>query len=198
MVSALFYCLFAAIVLVPLIPRLAGSPFVGGMAAAARHLVQAAFWLAAGTALLIAMAQMAALVTRNIFGINFIWLQESALYLFGAMFLLSSGAILIADGHVRVDVFYSQWTERRQRFVNLVGLYLFVFPVAALVINASLPYVLTSWQTLEGSPEPNGIQAVFLLKSLIPIFGFLLACGAFVRVNDLLSAASMSGTASHG
>jgi len=38
-----------------------------------------------------------------------------------------------------------------------------------------LPYVSRSWALLEGSRETSGLPAVFLLKTLIPLFAALLA-----------------------
>lgn len=150
------------------------------------RLVRGAFYLSAGCGLLIALAQMAAVISRNVFGVNFIWLQESAIYLFAAMFLMAGGAVLLMDAHVRVDIFYARWTEKRQRWINLAGLHFFVIPVGLLIIWASAPYVHTSWSSFEGSQDPSGIQGVFLLKTLIPVFGALLIMAAAVRVGDLL------------
>jgi TRAP-type mannitol/chloroaromatic compound transport system permease small subunit len=45
--------------------------------------------------------------------------------------------------------------------------------ISLIVIWLSLPYVYQSWSVGEGSPNPGGIPARYLLKSLIPI-GFAL------------------------
>ena len=39
-------------------------------------------------------------------------------------------------------------------------------------------YVSESWSIMESSPEPGGIPAVFLLKTLIPAMALLLALQA--------------------
>lgn len=153
-----------------------------------RPIVQGAFALAAIAGGLIALVQLGSLVTRNIFAVNYIWLQESALYLFGAMFLLSAGGVLLLDEHVRVDVFYGRATPRRKALIDLCGLYLFLMPVCALIVWAAAPYVGQSWSRLEGSAEETGIQAVFLLKSLIPTFAVLLFMAALVRATTLVQA----------
>ncbi|MEM9233821.1 MAG: TRAP transporter small permease subunit [Pseudomonadota bacterium] len=159
---------------------------LGGVVRGLRGIVRGAFLISAVCSALVAVSQIAVVVTRNLFGVNFIWLQESALYYFGAMFLLAGGAILLMDAHVRVDVFYAKWSEARQRWVNLAGLYLFVIPVGMLIIWASTPYVAASWATFEGSSDPSGIQGVFLLKTLVPVFGALLIMAATVRAAELL------------
>ncbi|MAB15468.1 MAG: C4-dicarboxylate ABC transporter permease, partial [Parvibaculum sp.] len=52
---------------------------------------------------------------------------------------------------------------------------LFLWPVCYLIVTVAWPYVRTSWLVHEGSKETSGIQAVFLLKSVIPVFAVLLA-----------------------
>ncbi|ADM10188.1 C4-dicarboxylate transporter family protein, DctQ subunit [Parvularcula bermudensis HTCC2503] len=160
-----------------------------------RWLLKIGFGLAAAAALFIAMAQLGAVVTRNIFGINFIWLQESAVYFFGLMVLLAPAAMIVANSHVRVDIFYTDWSERRKRIIDLVGLHLFVLPVALLIVSSGTPYALKAWQVLEGSPEPSGLPAVFLLKTLVPTFGVLLALAVGVRSHDLLTGKGRSTAA---
>ena len=104
------------------------------------------------------------------------------------MFLLAGGAALLADEHVRVDVFYTRWSARRRALVDLAGLTVFVLPVCALIVIAAGPYVAASWAELERSPEPSGIHLVYLLKTLIPAFGVILALAAFVRMEALVRA----------
>ena len=42
-------------------------------------------------------------------------------------------------------------------------------PLCAFILFSSWDYVAESWAIRESSPEPGGIPAVFLLKSLIPL-----------------------------
>ncbi|MBB4659122.1 TRAP transporter small permease subunit [Parvularcula dongshanensis] len=157
----------------------------GRLAGSARRIVLAAFVLACCATLLLALAMGIVVLLRSVFSISLVWLQELPLYLFGATFLLSGGAVLLADAHVRVDVLYSRWPPRRRALVDLCGLTLFVLPVCGLIVVAAGPYVAQSWADLERSPEPSGIHAVYLLKSLIPAFGVLVALAAFVRADGL-------------
>ncbi|MEM6650128.1 MAG: TRAP transporter small permease subunit [Pseudomonadota bacterium] len=152
-----------------------------------QYVVNGAFTISALACLAIVLVQLTSLVGRNIFGVSFIWLQESAIYFFALSFLLAGGAVLLANAHVRVDVFYARWSPKTQALIDLVGLYLFVFPVCGLIITAAAPYVLQSWSTLERSSEPSGIHAVYLLKTMIPTFGVLLALAGFVRATQMVA-----------
>ncbi len=132
-------------------------------------------WLA----LTMALVQVAIVVLRYVFGINFIWLQESIIYMFGFLFLLTAGYALIQNEHVRVDIFYRDASERRKALVDFAGTYLFLFPICILIVWAAGPYVARAWDVMEGSREASGIQAVFILKTLIPMFAVLLALAGF-------------------
>ena len=59
-------------------------------------------------------------------------------------------------------------------WVDLLGAACFLVPVSLLILFKSWPYVYASWAILEGSPETSGIPAVFLLKSLIPLFAVMM------------------------
>ncbi|NRA29878.1 MAG: TRAP transporter small permease subunit [Parvularculaceae bacterium] len=144
--------------------------------------IKGAFAVSSAAGLILLLVQLAVVLLRSVFSVSFIWLQESTLYLFGAMFLLSSGALLLSEGHVRVDIIYNKLSERMKSYVDLVGLSLLVLPLTILIIWVSWSYVGTSWMQLERSQEATGIHAVFLLKSMIPAFAVLLAFAAEVRI----------------
>ncbi len=149
------------------------------------RIVRGAFAFSSACILVLMLVQVTIVVLRSVFSVNFIWLQESTLYLFGASFLLSSGALLLSEGHVRVDIFYSKLNEKRQQLIDLAGMVLFVLPVSALIILVSWDYVMLSWVQLERSQEASGIHAVFLMKSMIPAFAALLILAAELRIIDL-------------
>lgn len=151
------------------------------LAQGAGLIVRAAFALAAACALLLVLAQIAVVICVSVFSVSVVWLQETAAYLFAAMFLLGAGGVFLADGHVRVDVLSSRWSERRRAQLDLTGITLFLLPVCALILIVSLPWAARSWAALERSGEPSGLHLVFVLKSFVPAFALLLALSGFVR-----------------
>jgi TRAP-type mannitol/chloroaromatic compound transport system permease small subunit len=110
-----------------------------------------------------------------VLGVGSIWLQESVIYAHASLFMLAAAWTLAADGHVRVDIFYADAAPRTKALVDLFGALLLLLPFALAVIFLSFPYVARSWAILEGSRETSGLPAVFLLKTLIPLFATLLA-----------------------
>jgi TRAP-type mannitol/chloroaromatic compound transport system permease small subunit len=125
--------------------------------------------------LIVVLVQFAVVLMRYVLGIGSVWLQESILYGHAAVFMLAAAWTLAVDGHVRVDIFYAGASARRRALVDLLGAMFLLMPFALALIYLSLPYVARSWAILERSREASGLPAVFLLKSLIPLFGLLLA-----------------------
>lgn len=118
-------------------------------------------------------------VQRYVFGVSIRALQESALYLHAGLFILAAGSTFLADGHVRVDLFYSKLGPRGKALTDLTGVYLLLFPLCWLMLNAARPYVDRAWRIFEGSPETTGLPLVFALKTLVPALALILALAGF-------------------
>ncbi len=112
-------------------------------------------------------------VFRYLFSKSIIWMVELEIYFFAASFLLASGYALKYDKHVRVDVFYSNWSPQKKAWTNLFGCLFFLIPWCIIAILGSYKYALISWRIGEVSQQPGGLPAVYLLKSIV-VIGFVL------------------------
>lgn len=110
---------------------------------------------------------MTVVVTRYFLSVGSIALQESVTYLHCMIFMLGLAFTLKHDGHVRVDIFYRNFSAKTQAAVNLGGAVLFLMPVCVLLLVTSWDYVLASWAIGETSAENNGLPFVYLLKTLM-------------------------------
>ena len=97
---------------------------------------------------------------------------EAQWYMFDLVFFLGAAYVLKHDEHVRVDLFYNQYSPKTKALINLLGTALFLIPFCVLVIIFSWDTVLYSWLDLEVSPDPGGLPR-YPIKTLIPI-GFIL------------------------
>ena len=113
-------------------------------------------------------------VLRYGFDTGSIALQESLLYMHGALFMIGLSYAMQTGSHVRVDILYSRLRPNQQRWINVVGHVALLLPLTIVVILYSWDYVVASWRVREGSPEVGGIPGIFLLKSLIPLAAALL------------------------
>ena len=58
----------------------------------------------------------------------------------------------------------------------------FLLPLCIFIVLSSWGYVGESWSMRETSPEPGGIPAVFLLKTLIPVAAINLALQGIAEI----------------
>ena len=100
-------------------------------------------------------------------------LIEIQWYLFGLVFSLGAAYALKYNEHVRVDIFYKDWSIRRQALCNLIGTIVFLIPFCGLIIYFSIKYVDYSWAIKEISPDPGGLPR-YPIKSFIIVSPVLL------------------------
>lgn len=106
-------------------------------------------------------------ITRNIFDVVWIPVQELAIYCHATALMLGMVYAWHHDKHVRVDVFYQKFSDRKKRQVNFWGTLLLMVPMMGFVIWSCYQYVIDSWIRLEGSGETGGLPLMFMFKSLL-------------------------------
>ncbi len=124
--------------------------------------------------LVLAAVTCLVVVLRYGFGWGSVAMQESISYLHATVFMLGAAFTLRRDAHVRVDIFYRRMSERGRAWVDALGAILFLLPFCCFLAAVSWHFVLDAWRIHEGSADPAGIHAVFLLKSLIPLMALTL------------------------
>ena len=71
--------------------------------------------------------------------------------------------------------------------VDLLGSLFLLIPACCVIFYQALPFVLDSWLVFEGSKDPGGLEAIFILKTAIPIFAFLLFLQALSIIHRSIS-----------
>lgn len=136
-------------------------------------------WLCLGTML----ATVLVVVLRYLFQAgNMIAFQEAVSYLHATVFMLALGWTLKQNGHVRVDVFYRNFSARKKAWINSLGIIIFLLPFCVFLFFASLDFVRLSWSISETSNESGGLPIVYLFKSLIPLMSVLLGLQALAEL----------------
>jgi len=130
--------------------------------------------LLAWLAVIMALLTTVIVVMRYGFGVGSIMGQETVTYMHGSLFMLGMAYALKSGAHVRVDIFYRNFSPRAQAWVNSLGGIVFLMPLCAFIGFSSWNYVSESWSVRETSTQPGGIPAVFLLKSIIPLMALTL------------------------
>ena len=155
---------------------------------------RATAWLA----IAMVLVQFTVVIMRYVFGISWLMMQESIIYMHGIMFMVAAGYTLLHDGHVRVDIFYRDASERTKALVDMLGSLLLLLPVTTVILIGTIPYVRQSWTSLEGSVETSGIPAVYLLKTVILVFCILIGFqGISLFIRSLITVMGGAPTVKH-
>ncbi len=135
-------------------------------------------WLA----LAIVLVCFTVVVQRYVFSISFVWMQDLYIWLNGAMFTAVAGYALLRNDHVRVDIFYRPASTRWKAIVDMVGVFAFLLPFAAVVTLYSWNFVTRSWRFAEGSGNVGGMPGLYVLKTFIIVFALVITLQGIAMV----------------
>lgn len=110
---------------------------------------------------------------RYIFNYTLIWIIELESYFFAVIFLMASGYAFKYDKHVRVDLFYSSYSEKGKAWTNFLGGIFFLLPWTLISCYVCFNYFLKSYHIGESSAQPGGLPALYILKFIL-FAGFVL------------------------
>lgn len=123
-------------------------------------------------------------IMRYFFKAGSIAMQEMEWHLFSVIILLGVAYTLKEDGHVRVDLIYDRLTPQKQAMINMIGVIIFVLPIAFLVGISSIDNAVEAFKSMEQSGDPGGLTNRWIVKALIPLSFLLLiitSIGFFIK-----------------
>tara|TARA_B100000427_G_scaffold289696_1_gene265551 strand:+ start:99 stop:611 length:513 start_codon:yes stop_codon:yes gene_type:complete len=124
---------------------------------------------------------------RYLFGISFIWMQETYVWMHAYIFMMGAGFTYLMDDHVRIDIIYKSSTSTYRALVDIIGNIILLLPFLYIIWIFSFPFVYKSWLMSEISREAGGLRMLYLLKFAILIFVILLVIQTFSRIiNNIL------------
>lgn len=144
------------------------------------------------TALLILLVALIGwnVLGRYVGGGASVGMQELEWHLLVPIVLIGMTVLMRENGHVRVDMFYSRMSLRTRHILDLLSMLCGVV-MAILMIKYSIGFVDSSWSIGEGSPDPGGLPARYILKAMIPVGFALFALQCLA--NALRHAAALAG-----
>lgn len=148
------------------------------------HIGRLAAWL---TTILVVLI-CADVIFRYAFNNTAAWVIELEWHLFALIFLLGGGYAFKHDRHVRVDLFYANFSKRDKALINLLGSLLLLLPWCSIITIYAFQYASLSFDLKEASPDPGGLPAIYLIKSVVAIGFFLLFLqGISLAIRSLLT-----------
>jgi TRAP-type mannitol/chloroaromatic compound transport system permease small subunit len=112
---------------------------------------------------------------RYVMGQGLIWLQEAYVWTHVIVIVLGAGYTMMSGGFVRVDVFYSRWSDRRRSLSDLVMTLILLVPFLWVFGNGVWVFWSASFRADEGSLNPGGLPDLWLLKGALVVFIVLIA-----------------------
>jgi TRAP-type mannitol/chloroaromatic compound transport system permease small subunit len=147
--------------------------FSRGIDALTERVGKAVYWLLL-VAVLISTTNA---IVRKAFNISSNAYLEAQWYLFAAVFMLGAGYVFLHDQHVRIDVISSRISRRKQVWVDVIGIALFLLPLCVFLVWTSWPSLQAAYVSGEISASPGGLIR-WPLYALVPIGFALLALQA--------------------
>ena len=102
-----------------------------------------------------------------------ITLQEIEWHLFDIIFLSALSITYLVNENVRVDIFYTNFSQKTKAIIDLIGHIFIIIPFISVLIYYSLDFVSMSFIQQESSSDPGGMPYRYLIKGYI-LFAFLL------------------------
>ncbi len=95
--------------------------------------------------LVLTLAYTYEVVVRYVFNNPTAWAFDISYTMYGALFMMAGAYTLSRDAHVRGDVIFRLWPPRVQAWIEVVLIFLFLFPGMAALVYAGYDYAAESW-----------------------------------------------------
>ena len=132
-------------------------------------------WLA----LLIVIAELAIVITRFVFSYEQAFMGDLVRFWYAALFLFASAYTLLEEGHVRVDVFYTNFNPKLKGLVNALGSVLLGISVCVTIILVGMEgkasIINSPVMNFEVSQSGYGMYVKYLMASFLGVFAFTMA-----------------------
>ncbi|MEM7215812.1 MAG: TRAP transporter small permease subunit [Pseudomonadota bacterium] len=150
-------------------------------------LIRWAELLAKACVVLLFTSVFSSVVLRYLFSTGSTKLEDLQHYTFGSLLLLSVAIAFASGRHVKVEILQFEAHAVSKRGFLVLWLMLLVCLPMGFIVVLSIPEILHSWRTLDGSSELDGLGGLFLVKTFLPITGiliFLIAVGRAISPAD--------------
>jgi TRAP-type mannitol/chloroaromatic compound transport system permease small subunit len=120
------------------------------------------------------VAELQIVVSRFVFSYEQAFMGDLVRFWYGGLFLFASAYTLVEEGHVRVDVLYSAFSDKTKGLVNAVGSVILGLPLCWVILvvgmGQSTSIIASPLLRLEVSQSGFGMYIKYLLASFLLIY----------------------------
>ena len=111
--------------------------------------------------------------SRYFFNAPTIWAFEMSFMVNGAGFMLACGYALYKGAHVRTDIYWNNFSERRKGWIDLVSYLVLFFPIMIFFMWVGIDGTIHSYVTGERSQESIFRATMWPFRATIPLAALL-------------------------
>jgi TRAP-type mannitol/chloroaromatic compound transport system permease small subunit len=127
-------------------------------------------WLA----LLVVLAEFQIVIVRFIFSYEQAFLGDLVRFWYAALFLFASAYTLIEEGHVRVDVLYTGFSERGKSWTNALGSLLLGVPLCWTILSLGMwskaTVINSPLLSFETTQSGFGLYVKYLMAGFLAVY----------------------------
>lgn len=94
-------------------------------------------------------------------------LQEWEWHFHAALFMLSIGFSYTMNAHVRVDVLREKVSDRKQAWIEMIGILVFLLPYCVVISILVWDFIVRAYVSNEASAAMTGLSSRWIIKSFL-------------------------------
>lgn len=102
------------------------------------------------------------------------WAADVTVMSYGSLFMLGSAYALLKGAHVRTDMLWDKFSDRKKGIIDSVAFLVFFFPTMVILFLISFNDFLYSWEIDERSTLGVWQPIIWPLRGVIPLTALLL------------------------
>jgi TRAP-type mannitol/chloroaromatic compound transport system permease small subunit len=122
---------------------------------------------------------------RYVFSAPTIWAFDLTYMLYGSHFMLGAGYTLMRGAHIRTDLLFEKYSERKKGLVDTIAYLFFFFPGLGFLLLSGLDESIHAWKIRELSEQTAWRPPLYPFKTVVPVAAALLIVQG---VSELLKA----------
>jgi TRAP-type mannitol/chloroaromatic compound transport system permease small subunit len=119
---------------------------------------------------------------RYVFNAPTMWAYETVIMVGAAMYAMAWSYTLRHNAHVRVDVIYSQLSDKGKAIIDVIGGIVFFLPLAATLIYTSTFWTIRAWKIKEVLTEGYWYPPLTPLRMVIMLGVFLFTLQGIAKI----------------
>lgn len=132
-------------------------------------------WLA----LLVVIAEFTIVITRFVFSYEQSFMGDLVRFWYAAFFLFAAAYTLVENGHVRVDVLYAKFSNRKKAWVNAIGSLILGLPVCWTILHYGMgtkqSSLIAPILSFEVTSSGYGMYIKYLMAAFLIIYAVSMA-----------------------